>query len=148
MKIYLDVCCLCRPFDDKSQDRVRLEAEAVFTILEHCKTKEWSLIGSEVVDIEISKIINTEKRTKVSSLTSISLIKIDINEQVKNRAIEIRALRFSTFDALHISCAEQAQADIMLTTDDNLLKKASQNLHSLKVNINNPVVWLIQTTKQ
>jgi len=25
MKIYLDVCCLNRPFDDQVQDRVRLE---------------------------------------------------------------------------------------------------------------------------
>ena len=27
-RIYLDVCCLNRPFDDQSQDRVRLDAEA------------------------------------------------------------------------------------------------------------------------
>jgi hypothetical protein len=29
MKIYLDNCCLNRPFDDLSQDRVYLEAEAI-----------------------------------------------------------------------------------------------------------------------
>ena len=33
MKIYLDACCLNRPFDDQSQDRVRLEAEAILLIL-------------------------------------------------------------------------------------------------------------------
>jgi hypothetical protein len=27
-RIYSDVCCLNRPFDDSSQDRIRLEAEA------------------------------------------------------------------------------------------------------------------------
>ena len=27
-KIYLDTCCLNRPFDDQTQDRVRLEAKA------------------------------------------------------------------------------------------------------------------------
>ncbi|MGQ0592841.1 MAG: PIN domain-containing protein, partial [Gammaproteobacteria bacterium] len=26
-RIYLDACCLNRPFDDQQQDRVRLEAE-------------------------------------------------------------------------------------------------------------------------
>jgi hypothetical protein len=31
MKIYLDVCCLCRPFDDHSETRVQLEAEAVLS---------------------------------------------------------------------------------------------------------------------
>ncbi|EHL04249.1 hypothetical protein HMPREF0322_05169 [Desulfitobacterium hafniense DP7] len=29
MKIYLDNCCLNRPFDDLSNDMVRMEAEAV-----------------------------------------------------------------------------------------------------------------------
>jgi len=29
MKIYLDVCCLCRLFDNHRDTRIRLEAEAV-----------------------------------------------------------------------------------------------------------------------
>ena len=33
MAIYLDTCCLNRPFDDQTQDRIRLEAEAVILIL-------------------------------------------------------------------------------------------------------------------
>lgn len=28
MKVYLDACCLNRPFDDQTQGRIRLEAEA------------------------------------------------------------------------------------------------------------------------
>ena len=31
--VYLDVCCLNRPFDDQTQDRIRLESEAVLLIL-------------------------------------------------------------------------------------------------------------------
>jgi len=30
MRVYLDICCLKRPFDDQSQERVRLESEASF----------------------------------------------------------------------------------------------------------------------
>ena len=26
-KLYLDACCVNRPFDDQTQDRIRLEAE-------------------------------------------------------------------------------------------------------------------------
>ena len=33
MRIYLDCCCLHRPFDDRRQERVRIEAEAVEAIL-------------------------------------------------------------------------------------------------------------------
>jgi hypothetical protein len=34
VKIYLDVSCLNRPFDDQGQVRIRLETEAVTIILE------------------------------------------------------------------------------------------------------------------
>jgi hypothetical protein len=48
-RIYLDVCCLNRPFDDQTQDRVHLEAEAVILILTHCQAGEWEWISSEAV---------------------------------------------------------------------------------------------------
>ncbi|MDR0764761.1 MAG: hypothetical protein LBE65_04120 [Synergistaceae bacterium] len=32
MRVYLDNCCYNRPFDDLSQDRVYLEAEAVMAV--------------------------------------------------------------------------------------------------------------------
>ena len=40
--IYLDVCCL-RPFDDQTQERIFLEAEAVRIILASCQSGEWQL---------------------------------------------------------------------------------------------------------
>ncbi len=33
MGIYLDCCCLQRPFDDKSDPRVAVEAEAILVVL-------------------------------------------------------------------------------------------------------------------
>jgi hypothetical protein len=36
-RVYLDVCCLNRPLDDSSQDRIRLEAEAVLLIYRKCR---------------------------------------------------------------------------------------------------------------
>jgi hypothetical protein len=62
MKIYLDVCCLNRPFDDQTQDRVHLEAEAILSILNHSRTAGWSLIGSDAIDYEISKMPDNDKR--------------------------------------------------------------------------------------
>jgi len=44
--IYLDACCLNRPFDDQSQPRVHLESEAVLIILARLKTREWEWLGS------------------------------------------------------------------------------------------------------
>ena len=72
MRIYLDVCSLNRPFDDHTHDRVRLESEAVLTILSRSQTKSWILVGSEIIDIEISKIPDDDRMQKVSLLSSIS----------------------------------------------------------------------------
>ena len=70
MKIYLDVCCLNRPFDDQTQDRIRLEAEAVLIILKYIELGKMVLINSDVIFYEISKIPNLERREKIFSLIS------------------------------------------------------------------------------
>ena len=56
MRIYLDVCCLCRPFDDQSQDRIRLETEAIITLLKHCQLGGWVFAASRAIDYEFSAI--------------------------------------------------------------------------------------------
>ncbi len=47
IRIYLDACCLNRPFDDQTQARIRLEAEAVLIILTQCQMGDWEWIGSD-----------------------------------------------------------------------------------------------------
>lgn len=144
MRIYLDVCCLSRPFDDPAQDRVRLESEAVLSILSRCQAENWILLSSEVVDIEISKIPDDDRRQKVSFLPSIAQSYIIVDEDAEKRAMGLKKLGFKSFDAFHIACAEKGGADILLTTDDNLLRKASQNKGVLKVRLENPVRWLME----
>ncbi len=58
-KIYLDTCCLNRPFDDQTQERVRLEAEAVLAILSRIEKGEWNWIGSDVLADEIEQTPDT-----------------------------------------------------------------------------------------
>jgi hypothetical protein len=67
-RIYLDVCCLNRPYDDQHQDRIRLEAEAVLLILGHCEAGEWQWISSAVVEEEIDNTPNSERRSRVQSM--------------------------------------------------------------------------------
>ncbi len=148
MRIYLDVCCFNRPFDDHTQDRVRLESEAILTILNHCETKNWILIGSEVIDIEIFKIPDDNRRQRVEILSAMKEKYINIGEDTEVRAIELEKLSFKSFDSLHIACAEKGKADVLLTTDDNLLQKSLQNKDILKVKVENPVSWLMEVIKK
>jgi predicted nucleic acid-binding protein len=144
MKIYLDACCLNRPFDDTTQDRVRIESEAVLTILSWCQSRKWVLLSSEVVDIEISKIPDDGRRQKVNFLSSVSQSYIVVDEDLEKRAHQLSELKFKPFDALHIACAEKGGADVLLTTDDSHLRKASQQAGALGVRLENPVTWLME----
>lgn len=147
MRIYLDVCCLNRPFDDQTQERVHLESEAVLTILNRCQIGEWQLISSEVVDFEISRIPDDDRRQKVSILASLAGFKVIVDRQIENRAIELEGLGFKSFDALHIACAEKAGVDVLLTTDDRLLRNALRSSNIVKVGIENPLKWLMEVIK-
>jgi hypothetical protein len=68
MKLYLDACCLNRPFDDQSQTRVRLESEAVLSILELAVAGSLEIIGSDIIDDELSQMPDDERREKVELL--------------------------------------------------------------------------------
>lgn len=142
MKIYLDVCCLNRPFDDHDQERIRMESEAVMTILSRSKTL--TLLTSEIVDLEISKIPDEDRRQKVSLLSSISKMNIIVNHEIIGRARQLNKMGFKSFDTFHIACAESGGADVLLTTDDDLLKKATSQRKLLKVKIENPLKWLME----
>ncbi len=52
-------------------------------------------------------------------------------------------LSFKFQDALHLAFAEAGNADIFLTTDDRLLRKAKHYQTTLKIEVENPTIWLM-----
>jgi predicted nucleic acid-binding protein len=141
MKIYLDVCCLCRPFDDQTLGRIRLEVAAVHEILHRCTTREYTLVTSEAIAEETSKIPDARKRLRVEKIVSLAEEEIFLDEKIIARMHEIIAMGGDAMDSLHISCAERAGAEVLLTTDDGLI--TFFKLHrDIQVRIENPVTWL------
>jgi predicted nucleic acid-binding protein len=141
-RIYLDACCLNRPFDDQSQDRIRLEAEAVILILAHIESGEWSWIGSEILLYEIEQTPDQERRARVLLLTKLVKHTILVGDEEVHRAEELEALGLSGYDALHLACAEAGRADVLLTTDMHFEKIAARSGERLQLAVKNPLVWL------
>jgi len=142
VKIYLDVCCLNRPFDDIQQERIRLEANAVIIILERCEKGELILISSDIIREEILRIPDIEKREAVLELQNIYKEWIPIDKNVIELAKQIEQSGVKPYDALHIASAEIGGADVFLTTDDKLLRKNLQL--NLKTRILNPLNFIIK----
>ncbi len=72
MQIYLDTCSLQRPLDDRSNPRNNVEAEAILTILGVIEKHNITLVSSEVLDYEISKIPDEDRKNKVYEVLDIS----------------------------------------------------------------------------
>jgi hypothetical protein len=66
--IYLDACCINRPFDDQSQARIRLEAEAVLLLLAEIGEGKLRWIGSNVLEYEVSRTPDLQRRQRVQRL--------------------------------------------------------------------------------
>jgi predicted nucleic acid-binding protein len=142
IQLYLDVCCLNRPFDDQTQDRIHLEAEAVLLILKHIEAKEWGWASSEVVTFEIQQTPNPERRAEVSLLATHASTKVSLKEAMTKRAETLEQHGFKAYDALHLACAESEEVDAFLTTDDKVIKIAQRPHVNIKVSVENPLEWL------
>lgn len=122
---------------------MRLEAEAVLLIMGRCQSREWQMLGSEAIDAEIAQTPDLERRKRVMLLASLAMNKVIVDKQVESRAMELVQL-FKAYDSLHIACAEMGNADILLTTDDRLMRKAAMHSSVLQVRVQNPVIWLLE----
>jgi len=147
MKIYLDACCLNRPFDDQTQTRIHLEAEAVLLIIQSVEDHEWQWISSDAVAYEINKAPNEERQERLWSLESRSTERLKLTDSILQQAQQLQHLGFTAYDALHLTFAEFANVDIFLTTDDKLLKRARRYRNKIKIPVANPLSWLQEVTR-
>ena len=148
MKIYLDACCINRPFDDQTQDRIRLETEAVLIIIKYLESQEWSWIGSDVLDYEVAQLPDIERRQKVYQLIKHIHHVIPIDDEIAQRARDLEKMGFKAYDALHLACAEAADVDVLLTTDDRFLKLCLRNQGQIKAKFSNPLSWVNERTRE
>ena len=72
MRIYLDNCCLQRPLDNQTHPRIRVETEAVLSVLAAVQAKEISLLSSEALLYEIGHIPDETRRTEVLAVLSLA----------------------------------------------------------------------------
>ncbi|MEB4591211.1 hypothetical protein VSS37_09495 [Candidatus Thiothrix sp. Deng01] len=140
MKLYLDNCCLNRPFDDQSDPRIHLEAEAVKTILSLCEEGTWALVSSDVLAFEINNAPDMQRSHILQLIGKLSVESIPLTEAIRQQANAYAAAGLQAFDALHLASA-LGKVDVFLTTDDKFRKKAQQ-IPGLLLKVVNPLPWL------
>lgn len=142
MKIYLDTCCLNRLSDRQIQKRIRQETEAVNIMLSNFRTKRWHWISSSILQFEINQNPDLDQRVSLTTLLQLRHQIVFVGGEEILRGEELEGLGFKELDALHIACAESGNADILLTTDDRMLRRAKRYRAQLQVRVENPYTWL------
>lgn len=125
MCVYLDNCCFNRPFDDQSQARIRLEAEAKLEIQQRIKDRRIELVWSYILEHENQANPFNERRDVINRWKTVATKDIEETTAILHQAREIADCGIHAKDALHISCAIAAGCEFFLTTDDVLVKKMS-----------------------
>jgi predicted nucleic acid-binding protein len=132
---------LNRLTDDQSQRRIREEADAVELILRCMHSGEVLWISSEALTDEINRNPHLERRRENAALLNLANHIIEVDSKTAGRAKDLEAAGYGTFDALHLACAGAAQVDVLLTTDDGFVRKASRRDGNPLLPVRNPVSW-------
>ena len=124
MRIYLDCCSLQRPFDDKSQPRVAVEAEAVLVILAFCESGRLQLVSSDALLFEIGCIPDQNRKDDAYAILKIARESVGLTPKIEVMARRFGESGLKPLDALHLAFASDAKVDYFCTCDDKFLKKA------------------------
>lgn len=139
MKLYLDLCCLNRPFDDRTQPRVNLEAHAVEAILDAVGTGRHLLCNSAALIVENDQTPKPERRASVTALLNRATEWIPHSNDLDRRVLDLIRFGFRELDAYHLAFAESGSCDRLVTCDDRFLRTARRNVGRIAVDVIDPV---------
>ena len=142
MRLYIDLNCFNRPFDDQTQERIRRETEAVYEILQRIVRGEDTLLWSWVIAYENDKHPILERRDEIALWERRGIQTIAPTPNLQERARQLTQLGISALDAAHLASAESGKAEIMLTCDDVLLRRARRPTLGVTLRLMNPVAYL------
>lgn len=140
VRVYLNTSALNRPFDDLSSQRVRLEAEAVTVVVAEFEGGQIELVSSEYLEFEVAQIPDPERAQRVRTILGASALRIEMSTEVIERARDLERVGLRGLDALHIAAAEAAMAQLLITTDDRMLRRSRRLGTDLAIRVVLPTV--------
>lgn len=124
MLIYLDNCSLQRPFDDRSQHRIRVEAEATLVLVQLVENGSLQVLSSDALIYEIDKAPDPLRRDFALAVLERATRFVEATPEVAARAESFVQSGVAPLDALHLASAVEGGARYFATSDDRLLNLA------------------------
>jgi predicted nucleic acid-binding protein len=129
VKLYLDLCCLKRPFDDPAQTRIRMETTAVLAIEDAVEAGSIEAVRSVVHDLENVRNPDAGRAQAISRWLSKLNVPQTTPATVATLTQSLARVGLKLFDAYHLAWAEHLEADVFVTCDDRILSRADQVKH-------------------
>jgi hypothetical protein len=123
-RIYLDNCVYNRPFDDKEQLTVRMEAEAKLKIQEEIRNGVHDLAWSYMNEYENNDNPYEDKKQAIQIWEHIARYICTPNARVLEKGTQIQHNNIKPKDSLNLACAIVSECQYFITTDIPLLRKA------------------------
>ena len=111
-------------------------------IFERFDEGAWTQVSSEMATIEIDASPDLKRRARVRLLLPDLEHIVKLTPAVFARGAELQKLGLKAADAVHVAAAEKAEADVLLTCDDRLLRVAQRHAGKLGLPVRNPMNWL------
>ena len=145
MRLYIDLSCFNRPFDDQGQERIRLETEAIMAALTRIVEGKDTLLWSWEMSFENDKHPKPDRRDEIAVWEARSERSIGLSDRLEERARQIAQMGIPALDAVHLASAEECGADIVLTCDDILIRRSPRL--GLASRVLNPVAYFEEVTR-
>jgi len=114
MNIYLDLCVYNRAFDDQSDPKILIETIGFLLILSMIQAGELQFFNSFVLEYENDNNPKIENTLIITDIMNEAASYIHYNSVIECRALEFEQIGIRHFDALHLACAEYANADFFI----------------------------------
>lgn len=132
-RIYLDLCCLKRAFDDQRQERVRREAAAIATLIERAERGEAEFVRSPAHWLENEANPREDRRLAAAEWMNGAMVRVELTPEIEARARELHSIGLGALDSLHVAFAETAGANWFVTCDDRLLAAGKRHAAAIRV---------------
>jgi predicted nucleic acid-binding protein len=113
-------------FDDQSQLRVALEAEAVLQVIQLTEQGRVELLASEMLLVETEQNPNPRRRRFATEVLGLASDIVEVDSEIESRARAYNKAGIGPADALHLASAVEAGADVLCTTDDQFLRRSRE----------------------
>lgn len=143
MRIYLDMCCYNRPYDDQSQLKVALETQSKLHIQNLIREGKLDLISSYTLEYEVSQNPFAMRRQAIVQFIQDNMkgyVGEEHDDIITSLAHDMMADGIHEKDAYHVASAVFAGCEYFVSTDIRLLKHKSE-----KIKMVSPVEFVIET---